>query len=86
MGQAPLAGLSGYGPDADVEPSRAAGGDHHLVKPVDTADTLRLSARPTDSATGLGSGPVAEAPADPLAFLVAHRRARPPPGPTNQGD
>jgi hypothetical protein len=35
----------GYGPDADVEQSRAAGCDHHLVKPVDAADILRLLAR-----------------------------------------
>src|SRR5262249_42439584 len=50
MGPALLVGISGHGQDADAEPSRTAGCDHHLVKPVDAKDLLRLLQRHHDSA------------------------------------
>ncbi|HEY3584312.1 MAG TPA: response regulator, partial [Casimicrobiaceae bacterium] len=38
----PLAAVTGYGTPEDRERTRAAGFDHHLVKPVDTASLERL--------------------------------------------
>jgi CheY-like chemotaxis protein len=38
----PLAAVTGYGTPEDRERTRAAGFDHHLVKPVDTARLERL--------------------------------------------
>jgi len=40
-----LIALTGYGQDEDRRRSRAAGFDHHLVKPVDLADLQRLLER-----------------------------------------
>jgi CheY-like chemotaxis protein len=37
-----LAAVSGYGQPEDQARARAAGFDHHLTKPVDPADLLRL--------------------------------------------
>ncbi|WP_229487749.1 ATP-binding protein [Pseudoduganella lutea] len=41
-----LVAVTGYGQDSDRERTRAAGFDHHLVKPVDTAELLALLTRP----------------------------------------
>ncbi|HEY1191126.1 MAG TPA: response regulator, partial [Gemmata sp.] len=37
-----LIAMTGYGRDDDRQKSRAAGFDHHLVKPVDLDEVLRL--------------------------------------------
>ena len=34
--------ISGYGRDSDREQARAAGFDHHLVKPADPAEIFAL--------------------------------------------
>ena len=39
-----LIALTGYGQDEDRERSRAAGFDHHLVKPADPAELQRMLA------------------------------------------
>ena len=39
-----LVALTGYGSEEDRRRSREAGFDHHLVKPADPADLLRLLA------------------------------------------
>ena len=44
MEQALLIAVTGYGQDSDRERTRAAGFDHHLVKPVDPEYLLRLLA------------------------------------------
>jgi CheY-like chemotaxis protein len=59
MGDALLVCISGYGSDGHRERSRAAGCDHHLLKPVEVADILRLLT-PRDGAAsrdGCGSLP-----------------------------
>ena len=40
-----LAALSGYGQPQDIDASRAAGLDHHLVKPIDHASLLKVLER-----------------------------------------
>lgn len=47
----PLAAITGYGTPEDRERSRAAGFDHHFVKPIDPASLDRLLASTTQSAT-----------------------------------
>ena len=37
-----LVAVTGYGQESDREQSRAAGFDHHLVKPVDTAKLVAI--------------------------------------------
>ena len=37
-----LVALTGYGQEGDIERSRAAGFDHHLVKPVDVSELEKL--------------------------------------------
>jgi CheY-like chemotaxis protein len=44
--QATLIAITGYGQDEARKKSTAAGFDHHLVKPIDTAKLLALFANP----------------------------------------
>ena len=44
--EALLVAVTGYGQDEDVRRSRAAGFDHHLVKPADPDALAALFARP----------------------------------------
>jgi CheY-like chemotaxis protein len=55
--------LSGYGTDADLQQSRDAGYEHHLVKPVDLASLRRAINEIFDSAasaTPAGSQPATD--------------------------
>ena len=42
--RAALVAVTGYGLEGDVQRSRDAGFDHHLIKPVDLAQLQRLAA------------------------------------------
>jgi CheY-like chemotaxis protein len=53
-----LVAVTGYGKADDRERSKAAGFDHHLVKPVDIGELLALCAQ--TSKTGGGYGDIAE--------------------------
>ena len=41
-----LIAVSGYGREADLRSSRRAGFDHHLIKPVNVEELLKLLAMP----------------------------------------
>jgi CheY-like chemotaxis protein len=56
-----LIALTGFGQIADRERSRAAGFDHHLVKPVQTSDLLRLLERRAEK-SGNGHDPAGHGP------------------------
>jgi PAS domain S-box-containing protein len=46
--RAALVAVTGYGREEDLQRSREAGFDHHLVKPIDLATLRRITSRPAD--------------------------------------
>ncbi len=56
-----LVAISGYGQPEDRQRSRDVGFDHHLVKPIDSAELLALMRQPRGRASGAASGDGAKA-------------------------
>jgi CheY-like chemotaxis protein len=56
LAQVVLIALTGYGQEEDRERSRQAGFDHHLAKPVQVEDLLRLLASPLNARSHPSAG------------------------------